>query len=216
MKVLILSAACLLTLMPAIRAGEPSANDLPDDYGMPFGLITDADVEHLFQFAKNSHSDFASDIERVYGDTIDKEALSRVFQFSLAFKSIDKDTRTYGQIIWSSLLNIGEGIGVEEYVRVIDKQTPEVQQRIRDFLYYPRTLAAKEVREETDRETREMYPTLFPVGFQFGRGDPLFASQSDAVVGYPTGRSISSVHGHCLGQPRRNLFSRARLRRYAR
>jgi hypothetical protein len=100
--------------------------------------------------------------------------LARIFKLSLAFKTFDQNARTYGQIIYSSLLNLGETMGVEEYSKVIAVQDPEVRQRIRDFLYYPTTLLSQKARAESDKQTREDYPTLFPKDYQFGQNDPLF------------------------------------------
>jgi hypothetical protein len=112
-------------------------------------------------------------MKRVYGK--DEEALARFFKLSLAFSKLDDHARAYGQVLYSSLLNLGEQIGVEAYVKVLDRQSPEVRQRVRDFLYYPMLRVPKEHRKEAEDETRKMYPSLFPAGFQFGHSDPIFA-----------------------------------------
>ncbi|HEY1784185.1 MAG TPA: hypothetical protein VGG30_01505, partial [Pirellulales bacterium] len=65
--------------------------------------------------------------------------------------------------------------GVEAFVKVLDRQPPEVQQRVRDFLYYPAIRVSKERREREIEETKRAYPTLFPKGYKFGRSDPIFA-----------------------------------------
>ncbi|MEY2564296.1 MAG: hypothetical protein QOH88_2489 [Verrucomicrobiota bacterium] len=143
------------------------------DDGMPFGKIGEADVDRLEQFAKKSGFDWRPEMKRMYEK--DEGALARFFKFSLTFSKLDDHARAYGQVLYSSLLNLGEQIGVEAYVKVLDRQSPEVQQRVRDFLYYPMLRVPKEHRKEAENETRKMYPTIFPVGFQFGRGDPIFA-----------------------------------------
>jgi hypothetical protein len=148
---------------------------LAQDDGMPFGHIGDADVDRLAEFAKTSGFDLKPEMERVYKK--DEEALARLFKFSLAFKTLDANARTYGQIIYSSLLNLGEVIGVEAYVKVLDRQPAEVQQRVRDFLYYPMLRVPKEQRKQVEEENQRMYPTLFPKGFQFGHDDPVFAKE---------------------------------------
>jgi hypothetical protein len=125
------------------------------DDGMPFGKIGEADVDRLERFAKKSGFDWEPEMKRVYEK--------------------DDHARAYGQVLYSSLLNLGEQIGVETYVKVLDRQSPEVQQRVRDFLYYPMLGVPKEHRKEAEDETRKMYPTLFPTGFQFGHIDPIFA-----------------------------------------
>jgi hypothetical protein len=76
------------------------------------------------------------------------------------------------------LLNLGEAIGVDGYVKVLDRQSPEVQQRVRDFLYYPMRRVPKEDREQVEEENSRMYPTLFPKGFQFGHDDLVFAKET--------------------------------------
>ena len=146
------------------------------DDGMPFGPIGDAGVDRLAEFAKKSGFDLKPEMERVYKK--DEEALARLFKFSLAFKSLDPNARAYGQIIYFSLLNLGEVIGVDAYVKILDRQSPEVQQRVRDFLYYPMLRVPKEHRKEVEEENSRMYPTLFPKEFRFGHADPVFAHQT--------------------------------------
>src|SRR5207244_12521250 len=127
------------------------------DDGLPFGQIGDADIDRLAQFAKKSGFDLKPEMERVYKK--DEEALARLFKFSLAFKTLDANARTYGQVIYSSLLNLGEVIGVDAYVKVLDRQPPEVQQRVRDFLYYPLLHVSKEHRAEVAQENSRIYQT---------------------------------------------------------
>jgi hypothetical protein len=115
-------------------------------------------------------------MERVY--KTDEDALARLFKFSLAFNALDTKARTYGQILYSSFLNFGEAMGVDAYVKVVDRQSPEVQQRVRDFLYYPILRVPKEHRKEVEEENNRIYPNLFPKSFQFGRDDLVFAKQT--------------------------------------
>ena len=142
------------------------------DDGMPFGRTTEADEERLDQFARARGFNLTREMELAYQN--DTKALARVFQFSTTFTRLDRNARTYGQIIYSSLLRLGESKGVPAYAQVLSAQTPAVQQRVRDFLYFPMTQAPKREREEAERESRSDYPTLFPPTFHFGRNDPLF------------------------------------------
>jgi hypothetical protein len=142
------------------------------DDGMPFGQIGDADVDRLADFAKKSGFDLKPEMERVYNE--DEEALARLFKFSLVFKTLDANARTYGQIIYSAFLNLGEV--TDAYFKVLDRQPPEIQQRVRDFLYYPYLKVPKEHRKEA--EQGRAYQMLFPKGFQFGRNDPVFAKET--------------------------------------
>src|SRR5436305_13386132 len=79
---------------------------LAQDDGMPFGQIGDSDVDRLAEFAKKTGFDLNAEMERVYNK--DEEALGRLFKFSLVFKTLDANARTYGQIIYSAFLNLGE------------------------------------------------------------------------------------------------------------
>src|SRR3982751_6232762 len=88
------------------------------DDGMPFGQIGEADVARLEEFAKKSGFDWEPEMKRVYQK--DEEALGRFFRLSLAFSKLDDHARAYGQALYSSLLNLGEQIGVEGYVKVLD------------------------------------------------------------------------------------------------
>jgi hypothetical protein len=72
-------------------------------------------------------------------------------------------------------------ISEEAYVKVLDRQSAEVQQRVRDYFYYPLLIVAKERRKEREEETRKNHPALFPRTFQFGRGDPVFAKETEQL-----------------------------------
>jgi hypothetical protein len=169
-----LQGLCVSALL--LIAGPPLyAQDDGMARARPFGRIDEEDVDRLADFARTSQFDLKHEIERVYNK--DEEALARLFRFSLVFKTLDRNARTYGQIIYSSLLNLGEAIGVDAYVKVLDRQSPDVQQRVRDFLYYPMLRVPKEHRKEVEEENSRFYPTLFPKGFQFGRDDPIFAKE---------------------------------------
>src|SRR5688572_2702564 len=108
----------------------------PISDGMPFGRIGQADVDRLQEFGLKRGFDLKAEMARVYSpdNKLDEEALRRVFIFSRQFNTLDQNARAYGQIIYSSLLRIGEVVGVPRYVKIIDRQPPDFQQRIRDFL----------------------------------------------------------------------------------
>jgi hypothetical protein len=169
----------LATLLAATAiSAEPTPGPVPD--GMPFGRIEDADIDHLQDFAVKHGFDLKAEMARVYGSNgSDKGALGRFFVFSRQFNTLDKNARTYGQIIYSSLLNIGEHIGVPAYAKIIDRQPPDVQQRIRDFLFYPiaHSVPKTQWKAALD-ENHQMYPGLFPKDFQFGHDDPIFAKET--------------------------------------
>jgi len=55
-----------------------------------------------------------------------------------------------------------------------------VQQRILDFLYFPITFVPPEQRAEAQKEARRS-TTLFPAGYVFGAGDPIFKNFTAAT-----------------------------------
>jgi hypothetical protein len=175
-------ANVVLASLFAATAVAADRTPAPKPDRTPFGRIEDEDIDHLQEFAlKRAGFDVKAEMARVYssGNKLDEEALGRVFSFSRQFSNLDKYARTYGQMIYLSFLNIGEVLGVPAYVKVIDRQPPDVQQRIRDFLFYPYTRHVPRERcEEALQEARQMYPDLFPKGFRFGHGDPIFANGS--------------------------------------
>ncbi len=167
-----------LVLTPMIVAVDAAAQSWDD--GMPFGEISDDDVNQLMQFAKEQGFDLSSEFQKAYAKDVD--ALARVFTFSLTFKDLDQNARTYGHTIYCSVLNLGETMGLEQYSDVVAAQSPEVQQRVRDFLYYPVTLAPMKERAQVDKETRESRTRkLFPKDYRFGHDNPLFKKQGSGV-----------------------------------
>ena len=159
-------------------AAERTPGPIPD--GMPFGRIEDADIDRLQKFATAHGFDLKAKMARVYGSNgADEDALGRVFIFSQQFNALDKNARTYGQIIYSSLLNLGEHIGVPAYAKIIDRQPANVQQRIRDFLFYPTAHNVPKAHWKAILdEEGQMYPGLFPKDYEFGHTDPIFAKDT--------------------------------------
>jgi len=155
-------------------AAERTPGPIPD--GMPFGRVEDADIDRLQEFATAHGFDLKAEMARVYASNgADEDALGRVFIFSRQFNTLDKNARSYGQIIYSSLLNIGEHIGVPAYAKIIDRQPADVQQRIRDFLWYPDWHTQH---KQNSGEYEKIYPGLFPKSYQFGHDDPIFAKET--------------------------------------
>jgi hypothetical protein len=167
--------ACVIVILMACGFSGQA-----QDAGMPFGPIGEADAQRLAEFAKKSGFDLKRETDLIYGKK-DEEALARFFRFSISFSALDNNARTYGQILYSILLNLGEEMGEENFVKVLDRQSADVQQRVRDYLYFPILVVAKEKRKETEDETRRAHPALFPISFQFGRGDPVFAREAEQL-----------------------------------
>src|SRR5439155_20629525 len=128
-----------------------------------FGPIGDAGVDRLAEFAKKSGFDLKPEMERVYKK--DEEALARLFKFSLAFKSLDPNARAYGQIIYFSLLNLGEVIGVDAYVKILDRQSPKCSSACEIFFTIPCCAFRKSIVRKSRRRTAECIRPFFPKSF---------------------------------------------------
>jgi hypothetical protein len=162
------AVVALLAILALARPVQAqSAND-----PAPFGPISEVDVDQLMKFGRARGFDLQPEMVRIYKK--DEEALARLFGLSSKFKKFDRNARTYGNIMYSCWLKFGETYGVDLYLKVVDRQSDDVQQRVRDFLYYPLLRMPKEKRKENLEEIRKMYPRLFPTDFKFGRNDPIF------------------------------------------
>jgi hypothetical protein len=138
-----------------------------------YGPISDKDIDALYAFAKEYGYDLKGDLQQVYEGN-SKEALGRVFQFSLAFKTLDKNAMSYGAIIFNSLLNLGEVWTINVYADILNGQSTEVVQRIRDFIFYPMETATDDEGRVAKEYSRDRYPMLFPRKYEFGENDSLF------------------------------------------
>lgn len=162
---IILALLTILVLSRPVKA--QGSND-----ATPFGPIGEVDIDQLMKFGRARGFDLQPEMQRVYRK--DEDALARLFSLSLGFKKFDRNARTYGQVMYSCWLGFGEAYGIDLYLKVLDRQPADVQQRVRDFLYYPLLRVPKEKRRENQEEIRRMYPRLFPTDFQFGHNDPIF------------------------------------------
>ena len=116
--------------------------------------------------------DLQPELERIYKK--DESALARLFGLSLKFKKFDRNVRAYGQVVYTCFTKFGETDNAVLYLKILDRQPADVQQRIRDLLYYPLLRVPKEKRIESRDEICRFYPRLFPADFQFGHNDPIF------------------------------------------
>ena len=160
-----LALSAIVTLSLPLKAQDSNS-------ATPFGSIGEVEVDQLMKFGRTKGFDLQPEMQRIY--LKDEEALARLFRLSLQFKRFNRNSRTYGQIMYSCWLRFSESYGVDLYLKVLDRQPADVQQRVRDFLYYPLLRVPKEKRKENQEEIRKMYPRLFPTDFQFGRNDPIF------------------------------------------
>ena len=130
--------------------------------GGAFGRLTQTEVGQLFAFAKESRYDLESDLRLTYAK--DEAALGRVFAFSMHFQALDANARTYGQFVNNSFMILVEAMGLETYAAILSQQPLAVQQRIRDFLFYPTTQVPKKQRLSAEKTLRQIYSAVFPPG----------------------------------------------------
>lgn len=175
----ILSFLCSLALCSYTATSEEAP-----PHGMPFGKVGIVEVDQLDAFSKTWDAELLSDLHLAYKG--DEPALGRFFRFSLVFDSLDARSRIYNHLVYCTLLNLGETLGVEKYAQLLNRQSPEVQQRIRDILYYPVASSPKEDRAKAEAATRQMYPALFPQEYQFANNNPVFAPRSWAFWIHPS------------------------------
>jgi hypothetical protein len=159
--VITISLAALLPL----NAQSPSER-------MPYGPLGEVEIDQLIKFGRARGFDLQPELERVYKK--DEEALARLFGLSLRFKRFDRNARAYGQVVYSCFVKLGEIDSADLYLKILDRQSADIQQRVRDLLFYPLLRVPKEKRKESREEISRMYPRLFPTEFQFGHNDPIF------------------------------------------
>jgi hypothetical protein len=167
MKRIVLIAFAFVFVGCEMRAQETGFNT-----GMPFGLIGPKEIDRLEAYAKKEGVDLIGDAKRA--SEKDEEALARVFTFSVKFTKLDGNAKAYGQIVYSSFLNLSEAIGLDRYSKLVIAQPEAVRQRIRDFIFFDATQAPPKERKEVEEEARKSAPLLFPVDYVFGANDPIF------------------------------------------
>ena len=153
------------------------------DDGAPYGQFAEPEYEAICAFAKTK----GCDIERQFvlaRDNRDAEALGLIFDLSTEFSTLDDNARHYGNLIFSCLLNFGERWGTDKLAAVVVSRTPAVQQRIRDFMFYPTTLVPDDKRIKIAADNRRDYPLLFPKTYEFGKNNPIFVSKNSSNASY--------------------------------
>jgi len=152
-----------LSVLPALTA---------TDEGQPFGRMGEKDFESFIAYAGSHGLDVNAEMKLAYDG--DAKALARVFELSTTFKSLNFEARAYGNLLFSTLLNLGETRGNQIFIDALALINDSCRQRVRDFFYYPVKLVPKRKRAEIERETREHQPWLFPPEYEFGKNDVLF------------------------------------------
>jgi hypothetical protein len=160
----VVAAALFLTM---VGVAFPSEDD-----GQPFGRMTEKDFAAFEKFASAHSLDVETEMKKVYSG--DSAALAAVLRFSTVFDRLDSQARAYGNLLYATFLNVVEKRGDEVFVSALAVLSESERQRARDFFYYPVRKVPKKHRSDVERETRERFPRLFPLGYQFGKNDALF------------------------------------------
>ena len=176
---------CSLAVLTGCHSAREYDSIKPNDgmpSGEPFGEVSDAEGDKLFDFARQQGLDLESKMQVVDAPGITNamtdaatNALADVFSLSLKFGALDRNARAYGQMVYSALLNLGEGKKIDFFLAVMVSEPPVVRQRIRDFLYYALLADVPKAKREVElKKLRPDYPVLFPDDYQFGKDDPIF------------------------------------------
>lgn len=150
----------------------------------PLAPLNADDFARLEVIAPDSGYNLKADIGRIYarGKQIDEAALAGFFKLSLFLNHLDVDARANGQVVLNTFLYLGEGYGLKAYARVLDRQPARVQQRVRDFLFYPYSVLPVRQRDEAREIFGKGYPTIFPKDFKFAERDSLFVALDNPNV----------------------------------
>lgn len=163
LRTLSLSLAMLLASAAGAYAGL--------DDGQPFGTMGEKDFNSFLKYAAAHGVAVEAEMSKAYEG--DAAALAHVFGLAPSFKTLDSQAKAFGNLLYSTFLNIVENHGDGIFVSAIDLLPEPERQRVRDFLFYPARLAPRKHRAEVERGTREQFPRLYP--------PVLFPSEVDSV-----------------------------------
>jgi hypothetical protein len=151
------------------KIGSVSGYDLID-------IPSDKDIDRLQKFALKNNVDFKALLLDEPGMPEEHSAWTKIFSLSLNFKKLDRNAYVYGHIIHGSFIYfvVDAHGGVEKYNQLLNIQTPEVRQRIKDFLFYDAAGAPIAHRETLEKKYRTLWPIIFPDLYIFGKGNSLF------------------------------------------
>ena len=138
----------------------------------PYGPMSENSLDRFLALAQSHGVDIYAEMEKAYKG--DGDALSNVLGLSVHFDKMDKITRVYGNLVFTSFLNLVEDRGEEFFVNSIEVHPAGVQQKIRDFVYFAVMRVPQQHKEEVEKETREHFRRMFPAGYVFGQGNALF------------------------------------------
>jgi hypothetical protein len=139
------------------------------DTGLPFGAMTDEDVDRFRAWAQQQGVDIATAMNRAEAD--EPAGFDEIFRTAGLFRSLDMNAAIYGNILYSLFLRKAEANGCDRFGASVDAQPSDIQQRVRDFLYYPVQASGS---AEVEREARTDCPRLFPKKYRFAQSNSIF------------------------------------------
>ena len=140
--------------------------------GSPFGKTTEQDAHQLLALAKSHGVDVEASYKKA--EAGDAEALGQIFGIAERLTKMDGPARAYGNLLFSCFLNLVEKRGEEFFANALARQSQDVKQRVRDFIYYAAKQTPVAHRAEVERETRADFPKIFPATYVFGFHNRLF------------------------------------------
>jgi hypothetical protein len=139
--------------------------------GAPFGQTGDKGEDELKAFAQSNGLELEPTLAKA--NSGDKKALERILGLSIQFHRLDGSARTYGNVVYSIFLSLGEQKN-NGFMSALSVQDKSVKQRIRDILWHPLLCLPADQRVAGERATREAIPRVWPPEYSFGLDDSVF------------------------------------------
>jgi hypothetical protein len=147
-----------------------------DDIALP----TPEERAQLEQFAMSQGVDLEGTLKDLPEDP---KAWGNIFEISLHFNRFDRQAEVYGYQLFTAFSYFVDGAGEARFAKMIDSQSPQVRQRVRDFLYYEAIDPSPKVTGNNERLLRLQLKLIFPASYSFAVNDPIFAPMRSRVRG---------------------------------
>lgn len=173
MKTFLILSAILVFSAASLKALESVGPDAP------YGDVTQKDLARLEAFAEGRGWHLKEIWPKLFPPSspralIDREALGQLFRFSVSLTKWDQNARTYGQLLACSAYFLWrDKKDLVLYSKVLDQQSPQVRQRVRDILLYPNVKLGRKALREAEVEFKKVFSPLYPAEYHYGVNDPL-------------------------------------------
>jgi hypothetical protein len=183
-------AICAAVLTPFVFTGAAVASSAEGDSQVKgidgsydhIELPTPEERARLEQFAMAQGVDLDGTLKELPED--DPKAWGNLFAIALHFDRFDRQAEVDGYQLFTAFSYFVESAGEAGFARMIDFQSPQVRQRVRDFLYYEAVVPSAEMTRNNERLLRMQLKLIFPAGYSFALDDPVFAPMRDRVGGH--------------------------------